>query len=138
MYPWQSGSDGREETQIVHLNPASGRWIHDQSHLQRHVNAAIAYNVWQYYEATADREFMSHYGAEMILEIARFWASLTTYNDALDRYEIHAVMGPDEYHHGYPDTPTPGLSNNAYTNVMAVWTLQCALNILELLAPSRC
>ena len=137
MYPWQSGSDGREETQIVHLNPASGRWLPDQSHIQRHVNAAIAYNVWQYYEATADREFLSYYGAEMVLEIARFWASLASYNETLDRYEIHGVMGPDEYHDGYPDAPTPGLSNNAYTNIMAVWTLQCGLNILNILAPSR-
>ena len=24
MFPWQSGSDGREETQTVHLNPVSG------------------------------------------------------------------------------------------------------------------
>lgn len=138
MYPWQSGSDGREETQIVHLNPASGRWISDHSHLQRHVNAAIAYNVWQYYEATADREFLSYYGAEMVLEIARFWASIASYNEALDRYEIHGVMGPDEYHDGYPNASTPGLSNNAYTNIMAVWTLQCGLNILNVLAPSRC
>ena len=100
----KADGERRWKAQIVHLNPASGRWISDQSHLQRHVNAAIAYNVWQYYEATADREFVSHYGAEMILEIARFWASIATYNDALGRYEIHGVMGPDEYHDGYPDT----------------------------------
>src|SRR5690606_26994243 len=58
MYPWQSGSDGREESQVVHLNPRSGRWVPDETHLQRHVNAAIAYNVWQYYEATGDHEFL--------------------------------------------------------------------------------
>ena len=47
MYPWQSGSDGQEETQTVHLNPLSGRWEPDLSRNQRHVNAAIFYNVWQ-------------------------------------------------------------------------------------------
>ncbi|MGB0963656.1 MAG: trehalose-phosphatase, partial [Mycobacterium sp.] len=26
MFPWQSGSDGREESQRLHLNPRSGRW----------------------------------------------------------------------------------------------------------------
>ena len=26
MYPWQSGSDGEEETQLIHINPLSGRW----------------------------------------------------------------------------------------------------------------
>ena len=45
MYPWQSGSDGREESQVVHLNPRSGRWLPDHTYLQRHVNAGIAYNV---------------------------------------------------------------------------------------------
>jgi alpha,alpha-trehalase len=137
MYPWQSGSNGREEGQVIHLNPISGRWIPDNSHLQRHVNAAIAYNIWQYYQATADREFLSLYGAEMILEIARFWASVTTYNGDLNRYEIRGVMGPDEYHDAYPWAEEPGLNNNAYTNIMAVWTLQCGLSVLDLLTPAH-
>ena len=64
MYPWQSGSDGREESQVVHLNPRSGRWLPGHTHLQRHVNAAIAYNVWQYYQATRDVAFLSYFGAE--------------------------------------------------------------------------
>jgi alpha,alpha-trehalase len=137
LYPWQSGSNGREETQHLHLNPKSGRWLPDNSHLQRHVNIAIAYNVWQYYKATGDLEFLSTYGAEMILEIARFLASITTFNPALDRYEILGVMGPDEYHDGYPDLETPGLKNNAYTNVMTVYVLRTALKAIEALAPNR-
>ena len=36
-----------EETQVVHLNPLSERWEPDLSHNQRHVNAAIFYNVWR-------------------------------------------------------------------------------------------
>lgn len=96
MFPWQSGSTGREETQILHLNPKSGRWIPDNSHRQRHVNAAIAYDIWQYYQVTGDMEFLCFYGAEMFLNIARFWASIATYNDKLARYEILGVMGPDE------------------------------------------
>ena len=80
MYPWQSGSDGTEETQVVHLNPLSGQWDPDHSHNQRHVNAAIFYNVWQYYLATDDLEFLRDYGAELMLEIARFWASIAHYD----------------------------------------------------------
>ncbi len=137
MYPWQSGSDGREESQVVHLNPSSGRWIPDHSALQRHVNIAIAYTVWQYYQATLDTDFLSLYGAEMIVDIARFWASATTYNPEHGRYEIRGVMGPDEYHESYPDSKTPGLDNNAYTNVMAVWTLQRALDVLDLMPTER-
>ncbi|MEE9229076.1 MAG: glycosyl hydrolase family 65 protein [Acidobacteriota bacterium] len=133
MYPWQSGSDGREESQVVHLNPLSGRWIPDSTHLQRHLNAAIAYNAWQYYQATEDREFLSFYGAELILAIARFWASIAVLNPGRQRYEIRGVVGPDEYHTAYPDSDEPGLNNNAYTNVMAAWNLHCALEVVDLL-----
>jgi len=137
LYPWQSGSNGREETQQLHLNPKSGRWLPDHTHLQRHVNIAIAYNVWQYFKTTGDLEFLSTYGAEMILEIARFLASLAIYNKDLDRYEILGVMGPDEYHDAYPDAEKPGLNNNAYTNVMTVYVLRTALKALEALSPQR-
>lgn len=133
MYPWQSSSNGREESQQVHLNPKSGNWVPDNSCIQRHVGLAIAYNVWRYYEATGNREFLYSYGAEMILEIARFWGSIAVYNHKIGRYEIKGVMGPDEYHDGYPDSEEPGINNNAYTNVMAVWVIQRALEILNLL-----
>jgi alpha,alpha-trehalase len=135
MYPWQSGSNGREESQEIHLNPMSGRWIPDNTHLQRHVSSAIAYNVWQYYQVTGDKEFLAFYGGVMIIEIARFWASKATYDSELDRYEIRGVMGPDEYHDAYPGADQPGLNNNAYTNVMAVWVVSRALEILDELLP---
>jgi alpha,alpha-trehalase len=135
MFPWQSASSGREETQQLHLNPESGRWLPDASHLQRHVNAAVALNVWQYFQATDDLDFLRFHGAEMLLEIARFWASVAVYNRSLDRYEIVGVVGPDEYHQGYPDRSWPGVDNNTYTNVMAVWCLCRALEVLDTLSP---
>jgi alpha,alpha-trehalase len=46
-------------------------------------------------------------------------------------------MGPDEYHEKYPDSDEPGLKNNAYTNVMVVWLLERAKEVLELLPPAR-
>ncbi len=138
MYPWQSGSNGREETQVVHLNPLSGRWLPDASHLQRHINVAIAYNLWQYYQVTGDIEFVANYGAEMILEISRFWSSIARYDSELDRYEIVGVMGPDEYHDGYVGAAVPGLNNNTYTNVMVVWVLCRALELIDLLPEPRC
>jgi trehalose/maltose hydrolase-like predicted phosphorylase len=137
MFPWQSGSDGREETQQRHLNPRSGRWNPDNSSLQRHINSAVAYNVWQYYQVTGDVDFLAGFGAELIIEIARFWSSVASYNRALDRYEIRGVMGPDEYHDACPDGSAPGLDNNAYTNVMVVWVLCRALDLVELLPSDR-
>ena len=137
MYPWQSGSSGREESQTVHVNPKSGRWIPDSSRLQRHVGLAISYNVWHHYQATGDIEFLAGRGAEMLVEIARFWSSIARYDPGMDRYRIEGVMGPDEYHDGYPDSEEPGLNDNAYTNVMTVWVLSRAAAALEQLPTVR-
>ncbi len=84
---------------------------------------------------TGSTSFLRFSGGELLIEIARFWASIATYNRDEDRYEIHGVMGPDEYHESYPDSDEPGLRNNTYTNVMAVWVLQRALEALEELPP---
>jgi beta-phosphoglucomutase family hydrolase len=137
MYPWQSGSDGREETQVLHLNPKSGRWLPDTTHRQRHVNAAIAYNIWEYYQATGDADFMAYHGAEMLLEIARFWSSIAEYDADRGRYSIHGVVGPDEFHTDDPNSDEPGLSNNAYTNVMAAWVMCRACEVLHRLDGER-
>ncbi len=132
-FPWQSGSDGREESQQMHLNPVSGEWKPDNSRLQHHVNLAVAYNVWQYVETTADRDFLRYYGLELLVEVARFFASMATYDRIDDRYHLRGVMGPDEFHDGYPDRDEPGLDDNAYTNLMVVWTIQRTFELLELL-----
>jgi trehalose/maltose hydrolase-like predicted phosphorylase len=137
VFPWQSGSNGREETQVLHLNPKSGRWNPDNTHLQRHVNSAIAYNVWKYYLATDDQDFLSYYGSEIFISIAAFWAQKAFYNPKRDRFEIHQVVGPDEYHTAYPDSDIKGLKNNAYTNIMAAWILHKALEILSLIKKDR-
>ncbi|MFW6203136.1 MAG: glycoside hydrolase family 65 protein, partial [Marinilabilia sp.] len=137
MYPWQSGSNGREESQVVHLNPKSGEWDPDNTYLQRHVSLAIAYNIYQYFEATRDIEFLMAYGAEMMFEIARFWSSLAMYNPDRGKYEIRGVVGPDEFHTEYPGAKEPGLNNNAYTNVMVVWLLRTALDFMDLLSDTR-
>ncbi|MFF3906139.1 glycoside hydrolase family 65 protein [Streptomyces sp. NPDC001848] len=137
LYPWQSGSDGREESQLVHLNPRSGRWLPDHSRLQRHVGSAVAYNVWQYCEASGDAEFLHTKGAEMLLQIARFWADSADYDETLGRHRIRGVVGPDEYHDAYPGAKEPGLDDNAYTNVTAAWVLTRTLELLRALPEPR-
>jgi trehalose/maltose hydrolase-like predicted phosphorylase len=137
MFPWQSGSDGREEGQRIHLNPESGHWIPDNTHKQRHINGAVAYNIVKYLEATQDREFLANYGIEIILEISRFWISLLEFNHTKKRYEILGVVGPDEFHTKYPDSETLGINNNAYTNFMASWTIRKSIELLNSLDNSK-
>jgi trehalose/maltose hydrolase-like predicted phosphorylase len=136
MFPWQSGSEGSEETQSVHLNPLSGLWEPDLSRNQRHVNAAIFFNIWNYFQATRDYGFVEQYGAEMMFEIARFWASIAQFNAQRERYEIHGVMGPDEFHEKYPGAARGGLRNNAYTNVMVAWLCDIAGRLPSVLPAS--
>jgi trehalose/maltose hydrolase-like predicted phosphorylase len=138
LFPWQSSSNGREETQKIHLNPKSGRWLPDVSHLQYHINCAVPLNVWYYYQSTDDMDFLVSHGAEIIIATALFWSSITHFNEKRGRYEIHRVMGPDEYHTHYPGSEEPGINNNAYTNIMAVWVIQHALYLLEELDETSC
>lgn len=137
MYPWQSGSDGREETQELHLNPRSGRWLPDHSRLQHHVGLAVAYNVWRYGQATGDTAYLHGRGAETVLEVARFFADLAAWDSAYGRHRIRGVVGPDEYHDAYPGAGRPGLDDNAYTNVTAAWVLGRALELLAGLPGAR-
>jgi len=137
MIPWQTGSDGREETQIIHLNPLTGQWGDDFSSLQRHVGLAVAYNVWQYFHITNDLEFLSDYGAEIFLDICRFWASKCKKDDLTGRFSIDKVMGPDEFHEAYPNSHDGGLKDNSYTNIMVVWCFQKATEIIDILPENK-
>ena len=145
MYPWQTADTGHEVTQKVHFNPYDKRWHDDFSHRQRHVNIAIFYDAHLYlHRTTSDgtaadvawRDSLIH----MMLEIALFWSSLCTYHEAGQKYHTEGVMGPDEFHEGHvlnedgsvdKSRQPVGVSDNAYTNVMCVWLLERALELIR-------
>ncbi len=131
MFPWQSGSSGREETQLFHYNPVSGKWGDDRSSLQRHISLAVAYNIIRYFQITGDAEFMRDYGMEMLLEIGLFWESKCKKDAVSGRYSIDMVMGPDEFHEGYPDAQEGGLQDNAYTNIMTAWLFKKVAELIK-------
>ncbi len=128
QYPWESADTGDEVTPT---------WVpdaHDRTRLIRiwtgdiqiHVSADIAYAVWQYWRTTGDNDFLRRYGAEIILDTARFWAARVEWHAGVRHYEVRDVIGPDEYH--------DHVDNNAYTNAMIRWHLQTALELLAWLA----
>jgi HAD superfamily hydrolase (TIGR01509 family) len=133
LFPWQSGSDGREETPTHLYNERSSRWMPDNSRRQRHVGLAVAWNAWQHYQATGDLAWLADKGAELIIEVTRLFVSLASYDATDDRFHIVGVMGPDEYHDGYPDTPGSGLRDNTYTNILASWVCARAGDALDAL-----
>ena len=137
MFPWQSSSTGEEETQVIHLNPESGKWGPDYSRNQRHVSFAIAYLIWQNWIIAGDLDFLSSYGAELLLSIAQFGVSLCSYDPLDQRYHTKGLMGPDEFHEKLPGADEAGFKDNAYTNVMIVWTIQRALEMLSTILPQK-
>jgi trehalose/maltose hydrolase-like predicted phosphorylase len=134
LFPWQSATTGEDVTPDRLLNPLTGRWIPDHSHLQRHVGLAIAYSAWQFYQITGDTDYLAEEGADLIVGVARLFASLATWDPGLGRYSIHGVMGPDEFHDGPPGHAGAGLTDNVYTNVMTAWVLLRAIDTVRLLA----
>lgn len=124
QYPWESTLDGKEATPISIVHPESGELIPVlNGFIELHISASVAYAVWQYWHVTADDEFMRDYGAEIILSTAKFWANRAKYNPERHDYEINDVIGPDEWHEH--------VNNNVYTNYMAKWNIETALDILE-------
>ncbi len=124
LYAWQSAETGEEVTPTFDIS-GDGRVVPIRTGMQEHhVSADIAYAVWQYWQATGDVDFLLEAGSEIILETARFWASRAMPEED-GRYHIRGVIGPDEYHEGVDD--------NAYTNFMARWNLECGREVARLL-----
>ncbi len=85
-----------------------------------HVTAAVAYGLMAYPAATGDHALMTDYGAEILFETSRFWASrLEAMPDG--RYALSRVVGPYEFHEH--------VDNSAYTNYLVRWHLQQAAHV---------
>jgi trehalose/maltose hydrolase-like predicted phosphorylase len=124
QYPWESTLDGGETTPDAIIHPESGELIPVlNGRLELHITASIAHAVWQYWQITGDDEFMHKYGAEILLSTAEFWGSRVEWHPEREDYEINDVIGPDEWHEH--------VNNNAFTNYMARWNLQIALDALQ-------
>ena len=115
MYPWEA-------------DPQTG--VDNTPHFaydvyrEIHVNADIAIAQWQYYLASNDTAWLKQYGWPVIHDVAEFWASRVTYNQAKDRYEIMHVTSPDE---AYNDVP-----NDSFTNAAARKALLIAIEAAKL------
>ncbi len=124
QFPWESAADGREVTPTWVPHPTDPTqlvriWTGD---IEIHITADIAYAVMQYWRVTGDDVWMRDYGAELVLDGARFWASAARLGED-GKYHYPNVIGPDEYHDRVDD--------NAFTNVMAQWHLETAFQVLD-------
>ncbi|QTL99426.1 glycoside hydrolase family 65 protein [Iocasia frigidifontis] len=112
LFPWRT----------INGEEASGFFM--GSTVQYHINADIAYAIYQYYNTTKDKDFLHNYGAEILVETARMWIDHGGYIPLRDgKFCINEVCGPDEY--------KPGVNNNCYTNYMARFNLQWAIEVIK-------
>ena len=86
-----------------------------------HVSADVADAAVRYVDATADDEFESGPGMELITETARLWRSLG-HHDTSGEFHIDGVTGPDEY--------SAVADDNVYTNLMARQNLLAAADVV--------
>ncbi|MBU2951907.1 glycoside hydrolase family 65 protein [Tamlana agarivorans] len=91
-----------------------------------HRNGAISYAIFNYYRYTNDYSYIPEKGLEVLIGIARFWQQRATLSAAHDKYVILGVTGPNEYENN--------VNNNFYTNYIAKWCIDYALENIEKVA----
>lgn len=128
FYAWESQEGGYDACSDYNITDVfTGRpmktYFKDK---QIHISAAVVYGIIHYYEATEDRSLFEEGGIETIIECAKFYDSLLLQHINQNTYELHDVIGPDEYHER--------VNNNGYTNRMAKFTLEQAAKVLKELA----
>ncbi|PNW26981.1 glycoside hydrolase family 65 protein [Formosa algae] len=91
-----------------------------------HRNGAIAFAIFNYYRYTNDYSYIPEKGLEVLIGIARFWQQRATYSTAKKQYVILGVTGPNEYENN--------VNNNFYTNYIAKWCIDYAIENIKKVA----
>lgn len=85
-FSWMSSDTGFEQCET---------W--DTGCCEIHITADIAYAIGKYIEQAGDEAFLREYGAELLIQTARYWVDRFSYCQAEDKYHLLFVKGPDEY-----------------------------------------
>ncbi|TAI47985.1 glycoside hydrolase family 65 protein [Flagellimonas allohymeniacidonis] len=88
-----------------------------------HRNGAIAFAIYNYVRFTGDYSYVPEMGLEVLIGIARFWNQRVNFSEAKQKYVMLGVTGPNEYENN--------VNNNWYSNYMAKWCIEYALENIE-------
>jgi maltose phosphorylase len=116
-------SDGAALYPMVTMN---GEECHNEWEItfeEIHRNGAIAFAIYDYIRYTGDKQYLTEYGLEVLVGIARFWAQRVNWSEAKKQYVMLGVTGPNEYENN--------INNNWYTNYIACWTMDYAREAIE-------
>lgn len=131
MFPWESAwlDDGEVTPEYMDVDILTGKpnkvW---SGFIEQHITSDVAFGVWQYSVITGDEDYMEKYGYELIMDTAIFWASRLEKGED-GKFHINDVVGPDEYREHVND--------NAFTNYMAHWNMQKAMEYYHLLKDTK-
>lgn len=87
-----------------------------------HRNGAIAFAIFNYHRYTGDYSYIPKMGLEVLIGIARFWHQRVNFSEDKEQYVMLGVTGPNEYENN--------VNNNWYTNYLAKWCIDYALEQL--------
>ncbi|HEY5164554.1 MAG TPA: glycosyl hydrolase family 65 protein, partial [Acidimicrobiia bacterium] len=120
-FAWESAASGEDVTPAYVTGPGGRRLRVLTGEREIHVVADIAWAVDTYVRWSGDDRFLDEGGAELTVQAARFFATRAV--ETSRGFEILHVIGPDELHED--------VSNSAFTNTMAAWTLQRAAELAD-------
>lgn len=116
FYAWESQETGDDACTLFNVTDIfTGRPM--RTHFkdrQIHVSADMVYGLWEYCTVSGDYSILLDGGLDMIYECLLFFYSYASYKPLRGRYELHQVVGPDEYHER--------VDNNAFTSRMVAYT----------------
>ncbi len=119
FYAWEATDTGDDATPVWGQLANGERVRICYGELEEHITACVAWATDHYHRWSGDDEFMARYGAEMVLDGAKYWASRLEVE--ADGAHIRNVIGPNEYHAHVDDS--------FFTNVMAAWQLRRSVDI---------
>lgn len=90
-----------------------------------HRNGSMVYAIYNYVNYTGDYSYITEYGMEVMIAVARFWQQRATFSKAKNKFVILGVTGPNEYENN--------VNNNWYTNYLAKWCIEYTLENLKIL-----
>ncbi|HCL01376.1 MAG TPA: kojibiose phosphorylase [Lachnoclostridium phytofermentans] len=90
---------------------------------QIHISSAVVYGLMSYVHTTNDYSILEEGGVEVVFECAQFYYSMLLQKVPFGQFELHDVVGPDEYHER--------VNNNFYTNRMAKYTFDMAVELIQ-------
>jgi trehalose/maltose hydrolase-like predicted phosphorylase len=127
LYPWTSAISGDMGDECYGaVTDAKGKVIADPNKSctqQLHLQSDVALAQWEYYKATADKQWLAQKGWPVLEAVAEFWTSKAT--QVAGGYAINQVQTPDEY---ATDT-----DNDAYTNAAASLELEATIQAAGIL-----